>query len=253
MPSADPARMPAAAAAALGPRTRALLMTHVSFSTGGAFPVAAICAAVRSKPDVVTIIDGAQSVGAIPVNVAEIKPDFYAFPGYKYTLGLEGTAALYASPRAIAMQPYRVASHTVAETLPEWKLRLHDDARRFEGTSTIDTQAYAAQGDSLAYLAGLGDGLVYAASAGLCAQFRQGMLNLPDIELVTPLAPEHAAALIVFRVAGLTPREVCDKLLQRGMIIRTVPGDAVGASFHFYHTPAEVAGLLDGLARIKTG
>jgi len=64
------------------------------------------------------------------------------------------------------------------------------------------------------------------------------------------LAAEHAAALIAFRVAGMTPREVCDRLLELGMIIRTVPGDAVRASFHFYHTSAEVAALLDGLAAI---
>jgi len=248
--AADPARMPEIAAGLVGPRTRALVMSHVSFSTGGAFPVEAICAAMVRTPRVVTIIDGAQSVGAIPVDVKASGVDFYAFPGYKYTLGFEGTGALYVSDRALAMSPYRVGSHSVAQTLPDGTLRLHADARRFEGTATTDVQDYVAWGDSVDYLTELGLANVYGRVAALCGRFRQGLANLPRVTMVTPAAAEHAAALIVFRVAGMTPREVCDRLLELGMIIRTVPGDAVRASFHFYHTPAEVAALLDGLATI---
>lgn len=249
IPAANPAAMPQAIAGLAGPRTRAVVMSHVSFSTGGAFPVAAICSVARER-GLLSVIDGAQSVGAIEVDMQAIGADYYAFPGYKWTLGPQGTAALYVSPRALETIPYRIASHAVAERFADGGFRLHPDARRFEGTATTAVQDFVTLGDSLDYLDGLGQADVLRRIAGLCGRFAAGLAQAPWVQLVTPADSSYAAGLVAFRVRGRKPDEVRAALQQAGMTVRTVPGDALRASFHIYNTTGEVDGLLAELHRI---
>ncbi len=249
VPSADPAAMPAAVEEMARGRARAVVMSHVSFSSGGAFPVAAICRVAREQ-GLLSVIDGAQSVGAIEVDVPAIDPDYYAFPGYKWVLGPQGTAALYASPRTAQTMPYRIASRAVAERLADGGFRLHPDARRFEGTGTTALHDFVTLGDSLDYLAGLGHDNVLRRIGGLRGRFVAGLIQSSWAELITPAEAAYAAGLISFRVRGREAGAVRDELGRRGMTVRTVPGDAIRASFHIYNTPGEVDALLAELHRI---
>ena len=89
----DARTLAALEAAAAGGRTRAIVASHVAWSTGAVLPAAAIAALAR-RCGAVGILDGAQSAGAIPLAVDEIGADFYAVSGQKWLLGPEGTGAL---------------------------------------------------------------------------------------------------------------------------------------------------------------
>ena len=80
---------------ALRPGTRLAIVTQASNVTGALQPVAAICEAMRSR-GVLTLVDGAQAAGHLPVSVRDIGCDLYAFPGHKGLLGPQGTGGLYA-------------------------------------------------------------------------------------------------------------------------------------------------------------
>ncbi|MDP2872650.1 MAG: aminotransferase class V-fold PLP-dependent enzyme [Bacillota bacterium] len=232
--------------AAIGPNSRAIAISHVSFSTGGRFPVDEICLLARER-SLLSVIDGAQSVGAIPVDLSRLQCDYYAFPGYKWTLGPQGTAGLFVSERAPEVFPYRVALHAVAERFPEGGFRLHADARRFEGTATTAKMEFISLGGSIDLLAGYGWDAVFRRVAGLCEQFRAGVLTIPGAELITPRSRDEAAGLIAFRVAGRSAAEMDAQLYRQGMVVRTVGGNGLRASFHLYNTPEEVDGLLDAI------
>jgi len=236
-------------AEASGPRTRAVVLSHVSFTTGGAYDVAAVCAWARQH-GVLSVIDGAQSAGAVPLDLPAMDPDFYALPGYKWTLGPQGTAALYASERVTGPDPvpYRIGSHAISEHGEDWSYALHPDARRYEGTGTTAALDIIAWGDSLDYIKSLGSDHVYRRIAGLCTQFKAGLAQLDGVELITPPEAGDSAGLVSFRLPPpLGAQEAADRLYEQGLIVRTVRGGALRASFHVYNTEEEVAGLTEAV------
>ena len=84
-------------AAALRPNTGLCILTHASNVTGAIQPVAAVGEIMR-RSGVPYLIDGAQALGHIPVNIQTLRSDLYAFPGHKGLLGPQGTGGLYVSP-----------------------------------------------------------------------------------------------------------------------------------------------------------
>src|SRR5829696_5963252 len=78
--------------AALTPRTRLVALSHVDWTNGEVLPLREICAVARER-DVLTLVDGAQSVGNIPVDAPSTGADMYAFTGHKWVLGPEGMGA----------------------------------------------------------------------------------------------------------------------------------------------------------------
>ncbi len=76
--------------------TRLLLLSHVCYNTGVALPIAEICSQLRAmQPEVLVLVDGAQAVGHLPVNVQELGCDFYAGDAHKWLVGPDQTGFLY--------------------------------------------------------------------------------------------------------------------------------------------------------------
>ena len=109
---------------ALTPHTSLIVCTHASNVTGAIQPVAAI-GQVAKAAGVRYLIDGAQALGGMPVNVEALRCDMYAFPGHKSLLGPQGTGGLYIAP-GVRLNPLREGgtgtdSHSLVQpdTLPE--------------------------------------------------------------------------------------------------------------------------------------
>lgn len=83
----------------IGPETRAIMFSHVLSSTGVRMPVAELASIARSK-GILSIVDGAQSVGGIKVDVKSLGCDVYATSGHKWLLGPKGTGLVYVSQQA---------------------------------------------------------------------------------------------------------------------------------------------------------
>jgi selenocysteine lyase/cysteine desulfurase len=105
-------------AAAITPATRVISVSHVISSTGLRMPIAEISALARER-GIVCVVDGAQAVGAIPVNVKALGCHAYAASGHKWLMGPKGTGLLYVS---------REASGTIEPI--QWQ-----DARRYGAES----------------------------------------------------------------------------------------------------------------------
>ena len=93
----DVAAILARITAAIRSETRVISVSHVLFSTGLRMPLTEICALARSR-GLLSVIDGAQAVGMIPVDVGAIGCHAYAASGHKWLLGPKGTGFLYLSP-----------------------------------------------------------------------------------------------------------------------------------------------------------
>jgi len=241
-----PPLTPARVEAAMGPRTRLVALSHVDWTTGEALPVEEICAIARRR-GVLTLVDGAQSVGAVPVRLPETGADLYAFTGHKWLLGPEGMGGLYVRPGLDLPSPNLgyLSVEDPAAFRPEGGYRLHPGARRFE-SSTMSPALAAGLAEAARAAAEAGEGLF--AGIRKRARLLAGLLaELPNVRLLTPLPP--ASGLVSFEVEGVGPDEAVLRLLERRFVVRRLPSGALRASTHLFNTEEE----LEGLARAVRG
>ena len=95
--ASDPQEIVEQFAAAIRPETRVLSFSHILFTTGVRLPAAELCALARQR-GCLAIVDGAQSAGAMPVDVGALGCHAYAASGHKWLMGPKGTGLLYLSP-----------------------------------------------------------------------------------------------------------------------------------------------------------
>jgi L-cysteine/cystine lyase len=246
----DERTLAALADAVAGGRTRAIVASHVAWSTGAVLPAAGIVGLARDA-GIVSILDGAQSAGAIPLAIDEIGPDFYALSGQKWLLGPEGTGALVVR-RAIVGEVLPPAGGFFAASVPYTVGRdaLWPDARRFEtaGLHKPSIVGLARSAGWLSMFVGLPG--AYARSARLAAAAADRLAATPGVALVTP--PSRLGTLVSFRVAGWAAEAVAGALTRRvHAIVRSIPGlDVVRLSVAFFTTDDELRRVLDAVEEI---
>lgn len=198
-------------------RTRAIAISHVQWSTGAVMPLREVADFAQAR-GLVTIIDGAQSAGQIPIDLHALRVDAYAMPGQKWLCGPESTGFLYVRKDRwmdIAPTYIRYASFdTSGYLVPK------DSAARYE-IGEFFAPAIEAQMASLRWLTDeVGLDWAYGRIAELGQRAHAG---LSGIEHVTVLTPRHRmAGLINFQVAGMRPQELAAKLFERNITIRYV-------------------------------
>ena len=117
---------------AIGPGTKLVALSHVTWTTGARLPIARIVELAHARGALVAV-DGAQAIGAIPVDVGALGPDFYAVPAQKWLLGPEGMGALYVAPEVLDRARRTFAGDDSFATYDlGGSVSVQPDARRFE-------------------------------------------------------------------------------------------------------------------------
>lgn len=236
-------------------RTRVIATSHVSSETGTRVPVREL-AAFAAERGVLTMVDGAQAVGNIPVDVRELGCDFYAANGHKWLCGPNGTGFLWAPlDRMATLSPAHVGAGSAARFDEETGLELHPGGRRFE-FGTRDYARWAGMIAALAWLEEIGGvAATEPRERELAVFLRYEVRRRDGWTLHTPVAWEHSSALTTFSVPGHGPRELYDLLGQREprILTRMVhPFDALRISTHYYNDESDVERLLGALDEIAT-
>jgi L-cysteine/cystine lyase len=226
-----PAEALGALLASVGPRTRLLALSHVSWVTGNVLPIAEL----KRETGLPILVDGAQSGGAIEV-VAE-PFDYYTVSGQKWPCGPDSTGALYVrEPESL-----RVAAPT------------YFSQEDFGPDGTFTPRAGAARFDHGFIGPTLLAGLEAALDGAPAWRFERARdtaarcraLLAEHFEVVT--APEQAT-LVSFRPAG-DPAEAVARLAERGVVVREIPGSGlVRVSVGYWTSDDELDRLLAGLA-----
>jgi L-cysteine/cystine lyase len=246
----DPAEVLGALDRAIAPKTRLVVLSHVTWATGARLPIAEIAELAHSRGALVAV-DGAQSVGAIPVSVEELGADFYAVPGQKWLLGPEGTGALYCAESVMDRPRLTFAGYADFESLDlAAEGRLWPDARRFEsaGFHQPSILGFARSTAWLSMYVGLD--WMFERVARLAGEASAMLAAIPGVEVVTPV--DHMAGLVTFRVAGWKSGPALHELSQRTLCIaRTIPPlDAIRISVGFYNTDHELRRFAEGVALV---
>lgn len=171
---------------AITPRTRLVLVSHVTSPTGLIFPVEAIVRACEAR-GVDVLIDGAHAPGMVPIDLARLKPAYYAGNFHKWVCAPKGAAFLWArEDNRERLRPLSI-SHGANENLHAGKSRLRAE---FDYTGTNDDSAYLCVETAAGFLAGLIEGGL----AGLVARNHAMTLEARDVLCnalqVEPPAPD---------------------------------------------------------------
>ena len=232
------------------PETRLVALSHVSYATGAVLPIREI-AAIAHERGAVVAVDGAQSVGAIPVSVEDLGVDFYSIPGQKWLLGPEGTGALYCAPSVLDRPRLTFAGWAGFESIDlagsgsSWP-----DARRFEH-STFHQPSILGFARTTAWLSMyVGWQWIHDRIARLAGEAADMLAEIPGVEVLTPRS--SMAGLVTFRIAGWKAGPALHELSQRTLCIaRTIPPlDAVRISVGFFNTEGELRRFRDGVALV---
>jgi cysteine desulfurase/selenocysteine lyase len=242
----------------LSPLTKVLAFAHVSNVLGTINPVAELCARAR-QAGAVTVIDGAQAVPHMPVDMPSLTCDFYAFSGHKM-LGPTGIGVLWGRREVLErLEPSRGGSEMIKEVWID-HASWNDLPWRFEPGTPPIAEAVGL-GAAIEYLEKLGMERVADHERALVEQAMTQLAAIPGVTVHGPRPPAARGSVVAFSVDGVHPHDVSAFLDAAGIAVRAGHHCAqplarrlgvVGttrASFAVYTSPEEV----DLLARTLPG
>lgn len=231
---------------AMGPRTRVLAIPHIITGSGAILPVKELCAEARQR-GIFTVIDGAQTVGQIRVDLKELGCDAYYGSFHKWLCAPAGNGFLYLR-RDMAGKVWT----TLAST--QWDNQ-EDHGFRLGQRGTGNLSLLFGLDEALDFHFELGPERVYARIKTLGDYLRTRLQEVPGIKLFTPLHPEMAAGITVYNIEGLTGNFIQDELWKRARLRPRSMGEVYGVrqSTHIYNSFEEIDRTVDILKDLAAG
>jgi len=240
----------------LSPRTRIVAVAHVSNALGTVNPIRKIVQLAHAH-DVPVLVDGAQAVPHLPVDVQALGCDFYAFSGHK-VYGPTGIGVLYGKEEILAeMAPYQGGGDMISSVTFE-KTTYNVVPYKFEA-GTPDIAGAIGLGAALEYVSKLGMDKIEAHEHDLLTYATEQVGALPGVRLIG--TARERAGVLSFVMEGVHPHDLGTILDRDGIAIRTGHHcaqpvmDRFGiaatarASFAVYNTRQDVDALVDGIHR----
>ena len=218
------------------PRTKLISFSHILYSTGVRMPAAQICKLARDH-GCIAVVDGAQSVGAIPVDVKALGCHAYATTGHKWLNGPKGTGLLYLSDElgdavdAMALQSGRQANS--------------------DATGISNIAGLHGLGAAIGYIQSIGIDRIEQHNLDLCAELREGLSRVPAVKFATAADGPLVSQLLTFSLPGVEVKKLRGTLAARHRIhVRAVEqGEYRGlrASPHLFNNSDDVQALIRAL------
>ena len=211
-------------AAVASPETRLLAFSHVTCESGTRLPAAALCPWAKGR-GILSLVDGAQSLGVFPTDVGMLGCDFYTGNGHKWLCGPKGTGVFYASPERLQqLSPAHIGSGSLEKAdIESGAADLRPSGRRFEYGTRADT-LYGGLGNSLAWLEGLGWDNVTNHIRQLSVNLKAAILQRPYLHLLTPRSFEHSSGLTTFVTDGWDAKKLSKALMRQARVsVRVIP------------------------------
>ncbi len=220
---------------AVTPRTKVIAVTHCTSTTGILYPAREIAELARRR-GIWMHLDGAQTLGAIDVNVREIGCDSYAGSAHKWMMGpLEAGILFVRAERIPQLWPSIVTAGWTDSLV---------GARKFEVFGQRDNPRLVAVEAALDFLALIGMPHIESRMRALTTRVKEQLRDIPGVELKTNLEPALSGGVVKFNLKKFEPKDTYDKLYasHKLAIAQTASGDAKGLRFspHIYNTMEEM-------------
>jgi L-cysteine/cystine lyase len=235
-------------------KTRLVVLSHIFWNTGQVLPLAEIvkkCKQDDSSSPVRILVDAAQSVGLLPLNLTELGADFYAFTGHKWWCGPFGVGGLYVRPEAReSLKPTFIGLRGIVIDDKGKPVGWKPDGRRYEVATSAFGQ-YAGLRAAIATHEQWGTAQSrYQQICYLSKYLWQRLTELPQITCLRTAPPE--AGLVCFQLTSSkeasTNLQLVQFLEKQGLMTRTlVDPDCVRACVHYFTLESEIDQLVAGI------
>jgi cysteine desulfurase / selenocysteine lyase len=239
-------------------RTKLFACAHVSNALGTVLPVRRLIAAAKAR-GIATLIDGAQAISHMPVDVQELGCDFYAFSSHKM-YGPTGVGVLYGREQLLERMPPWQGGGEMILAVSFAKTTYNGLPNKFEA-GTPNISGAIGLGAAVDFLTGLDLQAAHAHEAALLGHATAVLSAVPGLRIIGTAADK--ASLVSFVVAGVHPHDLGTILDEDGIAVRTghhcampvmdffkLPATA-RASFAFYNTFEEIDRLGVGVERAR--
>ncbi|MEN0697441.1 cysteine desulfurase [Listeria monocytogenes] len=245
---------------AIGEKTKIVALAHVSNVLGTITPIKEI-AAIAHQFGAVILVDGAQAVPHMEVDVVDLDADFYAFSGHKM-MAPTGIGALYGKRELLdAMEPTEFGGEMI-DFVELYDSTWKELPWKFEAGTPIIGGAIAL-GAAIDYLAEVGLANIHAHEQALASYAIEEMSKIEGITIYGPKDASKRCGLVTFNIEGAHPHDIATILDEDGIAIRAGHhcaqplmkwldvSSTARVSFYIYNTKEEIDALIDGLKLTK--
>ena len=229
---------------AITPRTRAIMVSHITYVTGLMTPVKELTDLAHRRGLLISV-DGAHPLGMLDLNLHELGCDHYAAAGQKWLLSGTGTGVCYVKRDVID----RIWPLMGDPGEPK------EGAKKYESFGQRDVPSALGMAAAIEFQNVIGKTNIEARDRALSVRFRTGLKEIPGVKMWTSADPALAAALTLFSVRDLPMENVQKAIMQRDHIyIRTMATgrlNACRAATHIYNMPEDVDRLLASVRHVS--
>jgi len=238
-PPTDPDAIVAVFNEAMGPRTKVVDVPHITSKLGIVMPVKRICELARSR-GAFSLVDGAQAVGQLRVDVKAIGCDAYVTSPHKWLLAPVGTGVLW-----VAADRLKDVWATLASG--NWNnYEAADGAFRLMQFGTANLSLLAGLDAALEFHKSIGPERIEQRILELANRLRDGLRKVDRVEIHSPTHPAMTCGIVTWGVQGIGGPALMDELWTKKKIrVRSQDDKMVRQSVHFYNSAEEIDATLD--------
>ncbi len=231
----------------LTPNTKLVVLSHLLWNTGQLLPLKEInevCHNYETNQPVRVLVDAAQSVGSIPLNLPELAVDYYAFTGHKWLCGPAGVGGLYVSPEAFEeLNPTFIGWRSIELDSQGKPQAWQANGKKFE-VATGAYPEYEGLRNAIATHQEWGTTRKrYQTICELSKYFWEKLNYIDGIDCLKNSPPE--AGLVSFQVSNIDHKELVISLEKQGFLLRTIADpDCIRACVHYLTLPEEIDSLV---------
>ena len=232
----------------LKPHTRLLVISHILWNTGQVLPLTEIVNLCHNNYNTKVLVDAAQSVGVLPINLTETGVDFYAFTGHKWFCGPDGLGGLYVSTQSRSeLSPTFIGWRSIIGDEQGKPISWTPDGKRYE-VATSAYPLYAALRHAIALHHQWGTATERYQQICQNSQYLwQKLSEIPQIQCLKTSPPE--AGLVSFQLTnGKSHKSLVNTLENQGIFLRTLlDPNCVRACVHYFTLSSEIDQLIDAI------
>ena len=235
------------------PRTRLIIFSHVTCTTGQLFPVKEISALARSK-NIWFALDGAQAPVCACFDIVDSGVDFYTCSTHKWMMGPKRTGFIYVRQGMVdLLRPLTVGGgSSTSYDAAKGELVLKQTAERFESGTQNDAMFYAL-GTALDFVDTIGIERIQAHCRPMAERFYRGLGEIPGVERLSPEEEAYRTLMIGFRMKSHTHTEIMSHLAKDRIKARPVGEgglNSIRVSFYLNNRDEDVTAILDSLKKL---
>lgn len=235
------------------PRTRLIVMSHVTCTTGQLFPAREIAALAHAK-DIWFALDGAQAPVCSPFDIVETGVDFYTCSTHKWMMGPKRTGFIYVRQGLVdTLRPLTVGGGSSDRyDIAKGEFVLKQTAERFESGTQNDALFYAL-GTALDLVETIGVGRIARRCRPMAERFYHGLGEIPGVERLSPAEESCRTLMIGFRMKTHPNTEIMSHLAKDHIRARPVGEgglNSIRVSFYLNNRDEDVTAALDSLKKL---